>query len=94
MSTEDSDNFRISLMIRSARSILGLSLKELADTLDVGASTIGKWENNELTLKASTFMKMNKYFESQGIYFDMLLNGELIIKVKPVLVESLMSKKK
>lgn len=94
MSTEDSDNFRISLMIRSARSILGLSLKELADTLDVGASTIGKWENNELTIKASTFMKMNKYFESQGIYFDMLSDGELIIKVKPVLVESLIRKKK
>ena len=94
MSTEDSDNFRISLMIRSARSILGLSLKELADTLDVGASTIGKWENNELTIKASTFMIMNKYFESQGIYFDMLSDGELIIKVKPVLVESLIRKKK
>ena len=94
MSTEDSDNFRISLMIRSARSILGLSLKELADTLGVGASTIGKWENNELTIKASTFMKMNKYFESQGIYFDMLSDGELIIKVKPVLVESLIRKKK
>ena len=94
MSTEDSDNFRISLMIRSARSILGLSLKELADTLDVGASTIGKWENNELTIKASTFMKMNKYFESQGIYFDMLSDGELIIKVKTVLVESLIRKKK
>ena len=81
-------------MIRSARSILGLSLKELADTLGVGASTIGKWENNELTIKASTFMKMNKYFESQGIYFDMLSDGELIIKVKPVLVESLIRKKK
>ena len=94
MSTEDADNLRISLMIRSARSILGLSLKELADTLDVGASTIGKWENNELTLKASTFMKMNKYFESQGIYFDMLSDGELIIKVKPVLIEKLMNKKK
>ena len=94
MSTEDGDNLRISLMIRSARSILGLSLKELADTLDVGASTIGKWENNELTLKASTFMKMNKYFESQGIYFDMLSDGELIIKVKPVLIEKLMNKKK
>lgn len=81
---DDFDDFKIALLLRAARSILGWSLKDLAEKLEVGASTVGKWENNELTLKASVYIKLLKIMEKEGVLLDLSNDsGELEIRVKP-----------
>jgi len=86
--TKDRENKKIALSIRSARSIIGLTLRELAGVLGVAASTIGKWESNDLTLKATTYMKLVRYLESQGVYIELLdepasdESDEIVIRIK------------
>lgn len=75
MSKEKRENAKIAIALKAARSILGLNLKQMAEVLDVAPSSIGKWENNELGMRATTYMKLIKYLEKQGISFD-IRDGE------------------
>jgi transcriptional regulator with XRE-family HTH domain len=70
VSTQIRENLKISLAIKGARNILGMSLKELGAYCDVSPVTVGKWEANELPVKVVTFMKLNKLFNENGIYID------------------------
>jgi transcriptional regulator with XRE-family HTH domain len=97
MSTNEEkiDDFKISLLLRAARSILGWSLKDIATLLDVGASTVGKWENNELTLKAATYIKLLKILEKEGVFLELCNeSGEVEIRIKPEAIARLAVKPK
>jgi transcriptional regulator with XRE-family HTH domain len=92
---EKIDDFKISLLLRAARSILGWSLKDIADKLEVGASTVGKWENNELSLKASTYIKFLKLIEKEGVLLELCNDyGEVEIRIKPETIARLSAKPK
>jgi transcriptional regulator with XRE-family HTH domain len=88
MSSEYRENRKIALSIRAVRSLLGLNLRQLADVLGVAPSTIGKWESNDLTLKATTYMKLVRYLETRGVALDLLdepsgaEGDEIVIRIK------------
>jgi transcriptional regulator with XRE-family HTH domain len=84
---EKIDDFKIALLLRSARSILGWSLKDVADLLGVGASTVGKWESMQLSLKATTYIKLLKILSSKGLSINLCNSqGELEIKINTNIV--------
>ena len=72
MSNEKRDNIKIALLLRVVRSALGLNLKEMAEVLGVGASTVGKFESNDLSMKAVTYMKFNEFLRVQGITVELV----------------------
>jgi len=86
MSTVQKGDLKIALIIRTARSVMGWSLKDLATKLGVGTSTVGKWENCELTMKATTYLYLIKILETDGFNFDFLEDDSIQIILSPELV--------
>lgn len=93
MSSEDRENAKISLLLRASRSMLGMNLKDFADVMGTSSATAGKWETADLTLKATTYMKLSRFLNDQGIEFDFIddpesMQGiELVIKAKTALLD-------
>lgn len=71
---EKIDELKISLMIKLVRHSLGLSLKDMGTYLGVGASTVGKWENMELSIKAASLLRLQRLIANAGI--DCTLHDE------------------
>lgn len=92
--SDELDDFKIALLLRGTRNLLGWNLKEMGDCLEVAPSTVGKWENNDLTLKASTFIKLLSLLEKEGISIDLSNEkSELVIRVKPEFVKRVATNK-
>lgn len=95
MSTISRDDLKIALTIRAVRSAMKLTLKEFADILGLGASTIGKLESGDLTLKASSYMKLQSYLTSNGVVVEYEENTgssdiEVIIKFNSSFIDNMM----
>lgn len=80
MSTRDYESLKIALAIKGARTLLGMSLKDVADYCNVSAVTVGKWEANQLPLKVVMFIKLTKLFNQNGVFID-LENEKLTLSI-------------
>ncbi|WP_173270386.1 helix-turn-helix domain-containing protein [Thiosulfatimonas sediminis] len=78
MSSED---LRPAILLRAARNIFNMSLKELGQQVDVSAVAVGKWENGDAMIKASTFNALQKFFRENGIKLSTDQEGEAVIYV-------------
>lgn len=91
----DLDDLKIALLVRAVRNMMGWNLKELGQHLDVAPSTVGKWESGDLTLKASTYIKLMNLLDKEGFSFELTnQKSELVIKVSPETVKRLAAKPK
>lgn len=66
MSTVNYESVKIALAIKASRTLLGMSLKDVASHCGVSAVTVGKWEANELPLKVIMFLKLIKFLTSMA----------------------------
>lgn len=81
MSILFSENLLRGVFLRTARGVLGLSLKEVGEQVSVTPSAVGKWENNEAPIKEAVFDDLKRFFQCNGVSFDMSNPEQLIIKV-------------
>ena len=94
MSTERRENARIALILRASRNMLGMTLKQLGDVIDAAPSSIGKWENNELGMRATTYLRLINYLNSKGIEIDINeddLEDEVVFRVKSSFLDAVSS---
>ena len=67
MSTIDKENLKHAVMLRAARNMLGLSLKQVGEQLSVTSAGAGKWENGLSPIKASVFNQLAKFYRYNGV---------------------------
>jgi len=78
MSREDLKN---AVLLRAARNVLNLSLKQVSEQIDVSSTAVGKWENCDATPKNSTYSALQKFFKANGVVMD-VEEGEAVIRIK------------
>lgn len=78
MSREDLKN---AVLLRAARNVLNLSLKQVSEQIDVSSTAVGKWENCDATPKNSTYSALQKFFKANGVVMD-IEEGEAVIRIK------------
>lgn len=81
MSIGFSENLLRGVFIRAARSVLGLSLKEVGEQVKVTAGAVGKWENNEAPIKDTIYEDLKHFFEGNGVSVDLSDEEHLIVKI-------------
>lgn len=86
MSTED---LKFALLLRAARSVFNLSLKEIGAEVDVSAVAVGKWESGDAMIKASTFRALQRFFYGNGVSMTFDQQGDAIIRIRQSAVEQI-----
>lgn len=83
MSTIDEENLKLAVLLRAARNILGLSLKDVGEQLGVTSAGAGKWESGVSPIKASVFNQLEKFYRYHGIEMEINGQGEPVVKLNP-----------
>ena len=86
MSTED---LKFALLLRAARSVFNLSLKEIGAEVDVSAVAVGKWESGDAMIKASTFRALQRFFNGNGVSMSLDQQGDAVIRIRQSAVEQI-----
>lgn len=86
MSTSD---LKFSLLLRAARSTLSLSLKDVAEQVDVSPVAVGKWENNDVLIKASIFSALQKFYKANGVIIELNDKDEPTLRITDEGVEQI-----
>ena len=69
------------IFIRSARTALGLSQRELAQVVEVHFSALARFESGHLRLKQNHIQKILDYFQAAGISHAENAKGDLLIQL-------------
>lgn len=83
MSTNNLENIRIILAIRTARSALGLSQNEFADLLEISKVSLARIETLETPIKADVYMRALRKLKELGISVDTLSTETIHISIEP-----------
>lgn len=78
MSTSD---LKYSLLLRAARSILNLGLKEVSEQVDVSSVAVGKWESGDVLIKVSVFAALQKFYKANGVIIELNAKDEPVIRI-------------
>ncbi|MEP5374318.1 MAG: helix-turn-helix transcriptional regulator [Hyphomicrobiales bacterium] len=70
------EELKISIIIRSARSALGISQNELAVELDASQSAIARLERGTGTISANVLLRAIRFFASYGIDINGILEND------------------
>lgn len=81
--SEDIENIKIAVTIRTARAALGISQQAFADKIGVSKSTIARMETLEMLPKADVYMKSLKFFKELGLDVDSIYSENIVITITP-----------
>jgi transcriptional regulator with XRE-family HTH domain len=81
LSTASEENLRLALMLRAARNVLGLSLKQVGEQLGVTSAGAGKWESGISPIKASVFNQLDKFYRYHGVMMEIGSNGQPSVQI-------------
>ena len=69
------------IFIRSARTALGLSQRELAHIVEIHFSALARFESGQLRLKQNHIQKILDHFKAAGISYIENAQGDLLIQL-------------
>lgn len=78
---ETYDSAKLAVALRTVRTALGLSQAEMAQKLGLSKTTITRAELMEGSLKAQTFVAINRFLQESGIALDFLSGDHIAIRI-------------
>lgn len=85
------EDYKIALLLKGARAMLGLSLKEVGGQLGVTSAGAGKWEAATSPIKASNFSLLNIFYRHHGVEMYIDENGFPTVKANQTYFDMLSS---
>ena len=86
------DEIKISVLLRAARSALGLSQTELAEALGTSQSAIARCERGAGSLTANVLLRAIRYFKTYGVDISGVLETNPSIEISEDLFLSLLDR--
>jgi len=71
------------MVIKLARTALGLSQQEFADKMGVSKTTLARIETMEAKVSFDFYMQVTKLINELGVSFDLEENDDIVLKVTP-----------
>ena len=71
------------MVIKLARTALGLSQQEFADRMGVSKTTLARIETMEAKVSFDFYMQVTKLIYELGVSFDLEENDDIVLKVSP-----------
>jgi len=81
--TDSSENVKIAVAIRSARTAIGWNQQEFADLMGTAKSTITRVETLEMGAKADFLNKAMRLFRETGVTVDLYQLDAISILIEP-----------
>ena len=80
--TEELDNAKIAIALRSARTGIGWNQQEFADLIGVAKSTIARIETMEMAAKGDFLVKAIGLFRTMGLQLELFTPGKIEITIE------------
>lgn len=74
-------NSKLAIAIRAGRSALGWNQAMLAKQAGIAKTTLSRFENLELSVKADTFLAMATAISKAGVVVDVTSNEDISIRI-------------
>jgi len=82
MSNHISENIKVSLAIKLARTALGMNQQEFADKLGISKTTLARIELMEAQISLNFYVLVCRFFNESGITFEME-GDDINMKITP-----------
>lgn len=76
---DDYESLKTTVVLKASRILLGLNLKEAGKQFGVSAVGYCKWENGEVSIKASNLTLIKAFYRHHGIIFDVSDDANLVV---------------
>lgn len=83
MSNHISENIKVSLAIKLARTTLGMNQQEFADKLGISKTTLARIELMEAQISLNFYVLVCRFFDESGITFEME-GDDINMKITPL----------
>lgn len=81
MSTVDEENVKRAVLLRAARNMLGLSLKQVGEQVGVTSAGAGKWETGLSPIKPQTFNQLEVFYRYHGVIMELDAEGRPLVRL-------------